>query len=85
MSMLLSESHAVPSRNTKQLRLHDQVILVLENSGYRPLSRIECRVDSAGVVELLGTVPTFYLKQLAQELILKSCEISRIENSLAVS
>ncbi len=38
---------------------------LLEMSGYRPLTRLDCRVRD-GVIELHGTVSSFFLKQMAQ-------------------
>jgi osmotically-inducible protein OsmY len=56
---------------------------VLKASGYRPLAALSCRVDR-GVVELAGAVPTFYLKQLAQETVLRLDHVKQIRNRVQV-
>jgi osmotically-inducible protein OsmY len=56
---------------------------VLSASGYRPLAGLSCRVDR-GVVELAGVVPTFYLKQLAQETVLRLDHVNQVKNRVQV-
>jgi len=55
----------------RDLVLTRQLHKLLANSGYRGLARIECRIQ-AGVVELTGQVPSYYLKQLAQSLVMQA-------------
>jgi hypothetical protein len=43
---------------------------LLELSGYRPLVRLECRVHH-GVIELHGTVSSYFHKQMAQAVVLQ--------------
>jgi len=58
---------------TRQLRPHvaseilDAVRRRLHASAYPPLSHIECQ-SHEGVITLRGRVPSFFLKQMAQEL-----------------
>jgi hypothetical protein len=63
--------------------IHDSVLHVLKASGYRPLAALSCRVDR-GVVELAGVVPTFYLKQLAQETVLRLDQVNQVKNRVQV-
>ena len=39
----------------------------LRTSSYLPLQRLSCECDDLGVLVLRGRLPSFYLKQLAQE------------------
>jgi sRNA-binding carbon storage regulator CsrA len=55
----------------------------IRSTHYRPLWNLSCEV-SEGVISLLGTVPSFYLKQLAQELVLKLGCVSGIVNLVDV-
>jgi osmotically-inducible protein OsmY len=63
--------------------IHDSVTQVLKASGYRPLAGLSCHVDR-GVVELAGVVPTFYLKQLAQETVLRLDQVNQVKNRVQV-
>lgn len=51
-------------------RMYAAALEVLSKSNYGALRQLSCRVD-CGVVEISGTVPNFYLKQLAQEAVLR--------------
>lgn len=64
-------------------RLKRRVICNLRASGYFPLSRIECRV-TAGVVELFGCVPNFFLKQMAQSTVQRLGDVKEIRNEVLV-
>jgi len=56
----------------------------LRASGYRnQLSRVVCRCDPGEVV-LTGHVPSYYIKQVAQELIRTIDGVQRIHNQLIV-
>jgi len=46
-------------------QLHAAASEILASSKYTPLRQLDCRV-SGGVVEITGTVATYYLKQMAQ-------------------
>jgi hypothetical protein len=63
--------------------IHESVKRVLKTSGYRALAGLRCRVDR-GVVELAGDVPTFYLKQLAQEAVLRLDHVNQVKNRVQV-
>lgn len=49
-------------------RLSAQAAERLGGSGYGALQGVRCRAES-GTIELSGTVPSFFLKQLAQTLV----------------
>jgi hypothetical protein len=63
-------------------RLHEKVIHGLRHSGYGCLSRIKCEVTE-GVAVVDGIVPSFYLKQVAQSIILRIDRI-KVKNNLIV-
>lgn len=56
----------------------------LAESGYRPLSLVSIR-EHEGVLTLYGSLPTFYLKQLAQEVVGKVPGVDRIHNRIQVA
>jgi osmotically-inducible protein OsmY len=64
--------------------LRESVNRVLRDTGYAPLRCIQCDV-SDGVVELTGSVPSFYVKQLAQAAVLRLGHIRGIKNRLRVA
>ena len=55
----------------------------LDNSPYPTMSRLDCQVIG-GVIVLSGVVPTFYLKQLAQEVLLRLDCDAPIDNRVEV-
>ena len=57
-----------PTRHQNDQRLLAAVKARLQNTGYRELGRLDCEVID-GLVVLGGVLPSFYLKQLAQEAI----------------
>ena len=52
-------------------------------SGHRMLRAVHVRVDPEGI-RLSGSVPTFYLKQIAQETARQVCPNRRVYNELIV-
>lgn len=62
----------------------DIVAARLRRSGYPFLWGVTCTF-SAGEVVLSGTVPTFYLKQVAQELARHTPGVFRVDNRLQVA
>lgn len=56
----------------------------LSRSGYQFLAQVACEY-SAGVVVLSGTIPTFYLKQMAQELASHTPGVRQVRNCLRVT
>jgi osmotically-inducible protein OsmY len=63
--------------------LRDAVIQGLRRSGYRALSDLKCDV-TGGVVSLSGVVPSFFMKQIAQTIILRMGTVERLANQLEV-
>jgi len=55
----------------------------LRNSGYHALRLVSCDFHE-GVLTLRGQVPSFYLKQVAQELILRLDGAEEVNNRLEV-
>ena len=82
MRMLL-EGVVETTERVDDERLKRRVISTLRASGYLPLSRIECRV-TAGVVELFGCVPNFFLKQMAQSAVQRLGNVKEIRNEVLV-
>lgn len=70
------------SETGDDFRLRETVIQGLRRSGYSSLSNIKIEVED-GVVAILGVVPSFYLKQLAQSIILRIGQ-AKIMNNLNV-
>ena len=56
----------------------------LQSSGHADLRNVLCEHDS-GVTRLRGHLPSFYLKQLAHELVRNIHGIGQIENAIEVS
>jgi len=59
------------------------VLAALRSIGYPPLRELECDVRE-GVVVLSGVVPTFYLKQMAQAIVLRVGRVAEIRNLVLV-
>ncbi len=55
----------------------------LQSSGYFPLLQVRCSVQD-GVVVLKGSVPSYYMKQQAQTVVLNLGFIMRFENRCEV-
>ncbi|QDU94965.1 BON domain-containing protein [Lignipirellula cremea] len=55
----------------------------LQSTGYAPLRKIQIRIDG-GEVELRGELPSYFLKQLAQETIMQSPGAPRVRNLVEV-
>lgn len=56
----------------------------LRESPYPTLRNISCQFVN-GVLTLRGTVPTFYLKQIAQTVVLNLPQVSRVDNRIEVT
>jgi osmotically-inducible protein OsmY len=66
----------------------DQVLQIkvnhlLASSPYALLRKLQCEVNE-GMVTLYGSVPSFFLKQMAQEAILRLGEVRRVKNQVEV-
>ena len=56
----------------------------LQDASYYPLRRISCEFHE-GILFLRGRVPSYYLKQVAQEIIRKIDGVEEIANRLEVA
>jgi osmotically-inducible protein OsmY len=63
--------------------LRDAILNGLRQSGYRALARVQCEVVG-GTVALSGVVPSFFLKQIAQTIIMRMSGVTRLTNRLEV-
>jgi hypothetical protein len=77
--VVLSSSTTIDENDFVRLAVERQLRL----SGYFPLLQVRCFVQE-GVVVLYGTVPSYYMKQQAQTLVLNLEFIMRFENRCEV-
>ena len=68
---------------TRHPQLIDEARERLDQSGYPCLSQLQCKATD-GVLVLEGSVPTYYLKQLAQTLVRKIKGVKIIANNVQV-
>jgi hypothetical protein len=85
---MLSQSEKSEARTVPHCECvrHDTSLLVAERfrkSGYRPLRSIDCNVCGA-IARLTGTVPSFYLRQVAQEITVNTPGVELVENEIQV-
>ena len=78
----LSTSRAI-GRASAGVLLVDRAKALLQGSSHRALRSVSC-VYYAGVLRLRGSVPSFYLKQVAQSLLLSMEEAPQVQNELVV-
>lgn len=64
--------------------LESQILRTLTESGHAQLRQVQVAISGAEVA-LLGRVPTYYLKQLAQSLVLSIEGVESLRNELEVS
>jgi len=67
----------------EDLRLADRIAHALHATGYSELRNIEVSVDGP-IVRIVGRVPSYYLKQIAQATALAVPEIHQVQNRLEV-
>lgn len=67
-----------------QAEIRTHVLDAFRASGYYSLTRIECEIKD-GIAWLSGTVPSFYLKQLAQSLAARQAGVLRVVNHTEVA
>ncbi|MGD9723166.1 MAG: BON domain-containing protein [Pirellulales bacterium] len=65
-------------------QVHHAATAALGASKYSALRQLRCTV-SDGVVEISGTVPSFYLKQLAQAAVMQLGNVDSVRNLVTVS
>lgn len=74
----------LPTRDTcDDDRLQREVSNHLQSSGYAALAGLECQVDRRKLT-LYGSVPSYYLKQLAQHYAGRAKGLETIDNHVAV-
>ena len=71
------------SETDEDYSLRETVIERLRRSGYSSLTNIEIAVMD-GVVAVFGVVPSFFLKQMAQTIILRIGQAKAVRNNLKV-
>ena len=82
-------SHLSPDRSScasvrsARARMSHDIRVALRRSGHAELRRVEVMTDGQRVT-ICGIVPTFYLKQLAQELARGASGGQKIDNQLEV-
>ena len=64
--------------------ISEAALVQLQHSPYRAIRRVSCRFDD-GVLTLIGRVPTFHHKQLAQTAVAGLVGVSQVDNQLEVS
>jgi hypothetical protein len=64
-------------------QLHAAAANALAGSNYGPLRKLQCHVRS-GVIEITGSVSSFYLKQLAQAAVLQLYPAGEVRNLVEV-
>lgn len=67
----------------KDRHLADTTETALAASKYVSLRKLQCRAEQ-GVVEISGTVPSFYLKQMAQAAVLQLHPQATVRNLVEV-
>ena len=83
----IKSEEKVPSIAFTETRESDPASLVatrFRRSGHPFLWSIRCKVRD-GVAELTGTIPTFHLKQMAQELAFHTPGVRQVNNLLRVT
>jgi osmotically-inducible protein OsmY len=68
---------------TSSSALRDRIDRALGTSGYLPLRNIRV-IAEEGRVSLVGRVPTYHMKQIAQATVLSVDGIDAVENDLIV-
>lgn len=81
------ESNVEPAANLSILAQDEEmtreVYARLATCPYLPIRRLDCECRN-GVITLLGQVPTFYLKQVAQTLLRSVPDLQEVNNLLEV-
>jgi len=72
------------TQSIEDLRLVERIKRALRATGYWPLCAIEVSAN-ARVVRIAGRVPSYFLKQVAQETVLAAPGTHRIRNDLDVA
>ncbi|MBI3463443.1 MAG: BON domain-containing protein [Planctomycetes bacterium] len=75
--------HAGAARENPLAAATAAALNALRTSPYLPLRSLKCS-ERRGVITIQGSVPTYYLKQLAQTLVRQIPTSRRIENQIEV-
>lgn len=78
-----AESPTHPGRGSEPTPLADALLRALDRTGYGWLRRVAVAAEGGSVV-LQGRVPSYYLKQLAQEAVLAVPGVEVLRNELQV-
>jgi hypothetical protein len=78
-----SPAHSGPAPSHLDRHLSNAVEMVLAASKYPSLRKLQCRSDR-GIVEISGTVPSFYLKQMAQVAVQRQYPDATVRNLVEV-
>ena len=68
----------------ERLALLSEIRAAFREEGYAELEDVHCEFGEDGLVELTGTVPSFYLKQVAQASIRRVDPIIGVRNRIHV-
>jgi osmotically-inducible protein OsmY len=79
MSVYIDQRQDVAS----QVDIEEQARVRLQHSPYRAIRRVSCRFDD-GILTLVGQVPTFHYKQLAQTAVAELAGVREIVNAIRV-
>ena len=84
-AVMTSEGFESPGNqeSDQEDRLYLAAITALRSSGYGLLTKLQCE-SAAGVVTISGAVPSFFLKQLAQEAVLRLAHVREVRNMVQV-
>ena len=83
MRATLSSHVSSPRFSDVDISLRQLAVSSLETSGYVPLGRLGCRVQN-GIVELSGVVPSYFMKQMAQAVVLRLEPVKGVRNLVQV-
>ncbi len=80
----MTSTSALSVNKTAKPQVLERVAEVrLRESGHRPLRDLSC-TSNGGTVSIHGSVPSYYMKQLAQTIVGRVDEVRRIENHVKV-
>ena len=79
-----SQAVAIAERGVGDAVVASKARQILDGSNYLALRRLQCECHDGQLV-LLGRVPTFYLKQMAQTLVRQIPQVRKIENKVDVA
>ena len=73
----------LPSHSDRGCRARTRIETALFESTYRPLRQVRVEV-AEGLVVLTGVLPSYYLKQIAQEVARRVVEVEVLRNLIEV-